>query len=112
MTVGTVEGGTVAFWDTLDPYSQCRVSALARPPADAASPAPPSIGRSMGPSRVASRLTAKLWHPDNPLFWFGALGVVTVSGMALSSGRVNAGAHARVGPVAAEAEVGHEHEED
>ncbi|MGH3180389.1 MAG: hypothetical protein ACRDOE_00540 [Streptosporangiaceae bacterium] len=97
------------FWDTLDPYSQCRVSSLYAAPPDAT--ASPGISRSAGPGRVSEKVFAKVWHPDNPLFWFAALGGVTVLAMATSSGTVSAGARAKVGPVAAEAEVGNQPKE-
>jgi hypothetical protein len=102
-----------AFWSSLDPYSQVRLTALATAPTDIGrnGQGEPGIGRSAGPGQASGRFLAKFYHPDNPLFWFGLIGGLTVGAMALSTGTVGARAGAHVGPVAAEAELGHEHEE-
>jgi len=95
---------TDTFWDSLDPFNQCRISALSRAPSDTVVPGAPTST----PSK--RKRGAKWFHPDNPLFWFGAIGGVTVVAMAASTGTVGARAGAHVGPVAAEAEIGREGE--
>ena len=91
---------TPAFWDTLDPYSQVRLRLVGQ---DEPSP---SLERSAGPGISKGAAASALWHPDNPLFWFGLVGAFTAGAMLLSSGTVSAGARAKVGPVAGEVDVG------
>ena len=99
---GAAVDASSAFWASLDPYTQCRVATgiSTSPPADS--------GISAGPGTVSQKLEAKLWHPDNPLFWFGLLAGGTALAMALSTGTVRARASAggRVGPLEGSASAG------
>lgn len=56
----------------------------------------PGVERSAGPSMLE---TFKPWHPDDPLFWFGAILLAT-------AGFIAASTQIRVGPVKVGAKVG------
>ncbi len=47
----------------------------------------PGLGRSAGPAGDGP----KPWHPDNALFWFGALLLLTTAGIVGASTAVKAG---------------------
>lgn len=69
------------------------------PPSPAAG-GQPTVELSAVPSPAAGAdVTGKPWHPDNPLFWLGAIGACTFGLMAFSvNGRVgNARAGISVG---------------
>jgi hypothetical protein len=53
-------------------------------PNNPASNAPSALSAMPAPSAQGAA-AAKLLNPENPLFWFGALGVVTVGLMAFST---------------------------
>lgn len=84
-------------WDTFDSFN-----ALGVKPGGGYRPGDPAAANhalegSAGPSPL-DRLTP-LWHPDNPLFWFGGLLLVTF-------GLVAASTQIRLGPVRASVGAG------
>jgi hypothetical protein len=88
-----VRGATITSWDRFDPG----IYGL-RPPATTASGSMSDLGQSAGPS-LAERAGDKPWHPDSPLFWFGAL-------LALTLGLIGAATTVRVGPFKAQLAAG------
>lgn len=86
---------TPTSWDALNPYNLLGVK-----PAELVSPS----DRSPAPLTSATgnaldRNGAKPWHPDNPLFWFGALAAVTF-------GFIGASTAVRLGPFKAAVKAG------
>lgn len=59
----------------------------------------PGIARSGGPGLADKAGTVAPWHPDSPLFWFGALAAATFGFIAFSTS-------IRVGPAKASLGVG------
>jgi len=97
------DNGPDPFWSSLDPFSQTGIKTglSVVPPGDE-----PGLSTSAGPGAAGTgRLLAKVWHPDNPLFWFAGLGILTAGAMALSSGTVRAkvAADAHAGPAGVDA---------
>ena len=89
-----MNGNTV--WARLTPYHAYRVRPMGAVPMG--DDPMPSIERSAGPS-LADADNAPLWSPDNPMFWFGALLLVTVGAAAAST-------QWRLGPLRASVAVG------
>jgi hypothetical protein len=81
-------------WDQqMDPYTTYRVQ-----PASVSPSSIPGAARSAGPGAFDAA-AAKLWHPDNPLFWFGVIAAATF-------GLVAGSTSIKVGPFRASAGVG------
>ncbi len=59
----------------------------------------PGLARSGGPGLVDKASTVAPWHPDSPLFWFGAVAALTFGAIAFSTS-------IRVGPARASLGVG------
>lgn len=81
------------YYTTLGPQRLGLVGASASSPAGAAAP---PLSSSAGPAQTE---TAPPWHPDNPLFWFAGLLLVTL-GLAAGSSSV------RLGPLRASVGAG------
>jgi hypothetical protein len=81
-------------WDTMSPYHQLGVKPGAAPERSSM----PGIARSSGPGMLDATAD-KLWHPDNPLFWFGVIALATFGAIAGSTS-------IKVGPFRASAGVG------
>lgn len=92
-----VRGGSVDGWDRFDPYHIFGVK-----PGSAAPAAPleggPALAGSAGPGLLEAGMD-RPWHPDSPLFWFGALLAVTV-------GLIGASTSVRLGPFRASVKAG------
>lgn len=82
-------------WQTMDPYHQFGLRPAQVPERGTSMP---GVARSSGPG-VADSVADKLWHPDNPLFWFGVLALATFGAIAGSTS-------IKVGPFRASAGVG------
>jgi hypothetical protein len=84
-----VVGSGASVWERLTPYHTYGVRPTgAVPNRDVTIP---GVERSAGPSMLDAT-DAPVWSPENPLFWFGALLLVTVGAAAAST-------QWRVGPV-------------
>lgn len=84
----------MAGFDTLDPYHRLGLKPVTGSSTPGAATAP--LAASRGPSRDE---TVPPWSPDNPLFWFGGLLLVTVGLVAGSSS-------VRLGPLRAAISAG------
>lgn len=82
-------------WDTITPFHQLGLSPAPRAALD--DTVGPGIARSAGPSATDD---PKPWHPDNGLFWFGVIALVSV-------GLIAGATEVRVGPFRASASAGH-----
>jgi hypothetical protein len=71
-------------WDRFNAYDLFNVK-----PSGVSGPVGPGLERSTGPGIMNS--IPKPWHPDNPMFWFGVLLLVTF-------GAVGASTSFRAGP--------------
>ena len=82
-------------WQNLDPFHTLGLNPAQS--ADAGVQSIPSVGRSAGPGLLNGH--TKPWHPDNPLFWFGSVALVTF-------GLIGASTQIRIGPLKASASAG------
>ena len=97
MLLPTARGVVVpGGYDTVDPYNLLGVkpAAMLNPHqvADSSKLAPASAS-------LLEHNSARIWHPDNPLFWFGGLLAVTL-------GLIGAATSVRVGPFKASVGAG------
>lgn len=82
-------------WDALNPYDRVGLSPVVGSAVGVAQPSP-GIDRSAGPGLAGGVVP---WSPDHPLWWFGAILLVTFGLIAGSS-------TLRVGPVSASVRAG------
>ena len=84
----------MGVWGQMTPEYQLGI-VPSRPESANTNPTP-GIARSAGPGLAEA---ARPFHPDSPLFWFGAIAAVTL-------GLVGVSTSARVGPFRASASAG------
>jgi hypothetical protein len=87
----------MGVWDRLTPFHVYGARSPGAVP-NHVGPSIPSLERSAGPSMLDAA-DAPMWSPENPLFWFAAVLLVTVGAAAASTSW-------RVGPIRAELDVG------
>jgi hypothetical protein len=99
VSAGAAMRSSGSIWDTLTPMNLYGVRSPSQvPDLGGARMVGPGIERSAGAS-LDDDVTAPAWHPNNPLFWFGAVLLATF-------GLVGFSTTFRAGPAQVAAQVG------